>query len=1224
MSQITFEVFIKLGKKKQKRNVFEDENGHKFILFRRPFTAEIPTVIANEYKVGRLYTYSNIEIINNHITVLSKNGKVEKLPQASGKDEAYEYIMTFINNVAEFDENFFKEVHNYLIHNYDFDGFRISMKANVDLPVYKKPDFLQMKLKTDGTQQKKMFCKYSTYSINDNAEDFKDLLVVDNIDYVKNNYRPNSCVLTAILNKLHLRFNKIKSDGKRAYKELTYSSLCKMLGIPDKDSDNEVSIKQLYDNFIRHYSFISFHVYNCNMELLFERKSECRDVSSIRVMVKDRHMYLLNDNLKELEKQQTIDYTDDERSLLNVSNQYHILYKETDIGEVDKQSIIYCKTSKDITTAIKESVKNNDKKLKVITSTDMSELLLEYLKAEYTPFIRYSTNITDISIKAKKTEIHIQSSIIESQYGVGVNFETVEEYREFEKANIQFYSSIITDKLMSNYHPSVIEIEKEYNINAPCGAFEDNLKCNFLGLDENKAYAHCLKNISQVPVFSVFDTYKPYDGHKVEDLTQYIVKVNSNSIPAKLIFNKRYSRTYGYVLSEINNISYDILYYRRPEKVEKVNYAEAVNELFNNQKIGTEEKKQIVCITTGLLEKKRNTSYFTKVFYDYDEANCYAIKYNGELRPFYTYENEPVEEYDPIDNRMTTTYSTKIKDTYYIVKISKEETLVNGFNPIKDLIYSHQRLKLYRNYNKLNALGVNVYGCKTDCLYFHRVHLPIVRNNFPLTQNVGEFKIEKDKTLSYRAIELIENTLTNFKDYTKANVKTFADEYDLETIGKFYNNNKLMMIRAKYAGSGKSYSIYKTQKNILTILPENTLCRRIRKNGYDAITFNKLFSLFAGDIEIANIKKYDVSKYEVIFFDEIAKYSPERLKRIYKFIQEHPEKKVFCAGDCKQIKPIGYRGSQEYLDECINVMFNNQVYFTEIKRCKKEQDKQLIKNLYTDIFENNITDIKVLCEKHNIKTETDITKLKTTQNLAYFNQKCKNVSNIVHYNILKHQKKYFDGLMLICKKYYNANGVKLNLNYSYQFKKFVGNNVILFDDVENEELSIPRNIVRDNFIYPYCITIDSSQGMSIDEPITIFNLENKFVDVQRLWVAITRATDISNITIFLDNKDDDIFKNRNVIDYFNNKIQHYKHQDDVAGRQYNNENYVDYKWITKALEEAKMCCCHCGNVMELSQEDNKIESNITIDRIDNSKGHLKDNCIVSCFLCNCTKGNRNN
>ena len=69
--------------------------------------------------------------------------------------------------------------------------------------------------------------------------------------------------------------------------------------------------------------------------------------------------------------------------------------------------------------------------------------------------------------------------------------------------------------------------------------------------------------------------------------------------------------------------------------------------------------------------------------------------------------------------------------------------------------------------------------------------------------------------------------------------------------------------------------------------------------------------------EMRKNKEFDLSQYEAIFFDEICKHSPERLKRIAYFIINNPKLLVFGGGDVKQLAPINYEGNTKYLDDYI-------------------------------------------------------------------------------------------------------------------------------------------------------------------------------------------------------------------------------------------------------------------------------------------------------------------
>ena len=76
-----------------------------------------------------------------------------------------------------------------------------------------------------------------------------------------------------------------------------------------------------------------------------------------------------------------------------------------------------------------------------------------------------------------------------------------------------------------------------------------------------------------------------------------------------------------------------------------------------------------------------------------------------------------------------------------------------------------------------------------------------------------------------------------------------------------------MIIRAKFAGSGKSYIgqyFNKLGKNVLFVVPHNRLSQEIEG---EATTYNMFFRIpvHKGD----ELPEFDHSKFDVIFFDEI-------------------------------------------------------------------------------------------------------------------------------------------------------------------------------------------------------------------------------------------------------------------------------------------------------------------------------------------------------------------
>ena len=81
------------------------------------------------------------------------------------------------------------------------------------------------------------------------------------------------------------------------------------------------------------------------------------------------------------------------------------------------------------------------------------------------------------------------------------------------------------------------------------------------------------------------------------------------------------------------------------------------------------------------------------------------------------------------------------------------------------------------------------------------------------------------------------------------------------------------------------------------------------------------------------------------------------------------------------------------------------------------------------------------------------------------------------------------------------------------------------------------------------------------------------------------------------------------------KIKKYKQSDKKYNR-YIETDYIDEQWVKDELEKNSMKCHYCKCELQQSQGGNYIQNQYSIDRIDNNKGHNKDNCVISCLSCN--------
>ena len=126
-------------------------------------------------------------------------------------------------------------------------------------------------------------------------------------------------------------------------------------------------------------------------------------------------------------------------------------------------------------------------------------------------------------------------------------------------------------------------------------------------IDVSKAYASAFVEINEVPIFNEFDNFKIYRDEPISDFNLYIIKTNE----LNLFCNKQYNFCYGKFLSGLTN--YQILAFKRPSSIKKVNYKDIIDKLWDADVSSIPEedkkiKKLIANVNFGMLEKGKNTA----------------------------------------------------------------------------------------------------------------------------------------------------------------------------------------------------------------------------------------------------------------------------------------------------------------------------------------------------------------------------------------------------------------------------------------------------------------------------------------------------------------------------------------------------------------------------------------------------------------------------------------
>jgi len=87
-------------------------------------------------------------------------------------------------------------------------------------------------------------------------------------------------------------------------------------------------------------------------------------------------------------------------------------------------------------------------------------------------------------------------------------------------------------------------------------------------------------------------------------------------------------------------------------------------------------------------------------------------------------------------------------------------------------------------------------------------------------------------------------------------------------------------------------------------------------------------------------------------------------------------------------------------------------------------------------------------------------------------------------------------------------------------------------------------------------------------------------------------------------------------------IQNSNKSDKKYNRTYDKVDYIDYDFLLGLWESQHGLCvyesCKCEMVLTF-RLDTKNPQQITIQRLDNEIAHIKSNCVLSCFFCNCMK-----
>jgi len=1027
-----------------------------------------------------------------------------------------------------------------------------------------------------------------------------------NSQFVKDNYMINSCGYNLILDLYKKPFDKNMKKFK-----LTKESLHNIIkpNIPLNIHNNGVKpieLKLFFEKFK-----LALYIFDIFMNVIFSYEPEKRthhiDPEICFLIYHNHHYYVLNNDLHVL-KEKYKNKVD-----TNKLTEPNTLYYLKKCDKVDQCKLIY--NYEDLKNIIYDKTIEGTIKL-YYNKESCLDLWLELykdLKYEGSILIRDGKlSITNLNLK----NINNKNILVETYQETGILknnpeiFLTDKIFKNYNDKKNKALDNLLNKNYISYYNEQVQKILKTYFISPLVGTMNipylnQDETIEIIGLDKNKFYTSILQSFKYLPTISIFDKFVDYNNEPLEDYNLYFVEKTNGKYeypfqPLSLCFGMN-----------LKDVQCNIISYLRPSHLKNNNSKDIIKDIYYDETLTETMKKNIINHIIGKYNKGKNSKYSTSIFTDESECIYFSQKYDCRTIPI------PIDEND---NYLYVSYN----------EVSSQ--LTEGFKLISYLIYDTSHKQMFDLKKKLENFGIETIRFKTDEIAIRKTD-EILLDEFisknkdmfeynDLYNSIGKLKInrldKKGDTLKISQLCSIKrNNLENIYEPIideEVNIININDEFDKDEISNIINDNDRLLIKADIAGAGKTSACINFcklfNKKGLFITPYNALCLDLRKKEMEAITLSKLIGLrLDGEDMKQGISKINVEEYDIIVFDEIYLHDIYNLQHINVFMKRHDKIKYIATGDEYQLSPIDNLNKdineKEYYNKIIRNMFKNQITLHENKRLCADKDRKKIKDITFKIrtCKTKEDQIKILIDNFKIITnKKDIT---TVKNVVGLNKTADWVNNYIHKPI--DGNKYYIGLELICRKRFKNKSLSTCVNFTYTITNIKDNEITIMDD-EEEVFLIDIKYLEIYFKLNYARTCNSYQGMSEDQAITIFDINHWFITTEWIYTAITRATSLDNINIFLGEEFDvnEISKtiDKMIESHINNDLQKNRK---IYG------TYVNRKWVMDELKKYKKCRI-CKNYLDISNMES-----FSIDRKDNNICHSVENCQIICRRCNISK-----
>ena len=1047
----------------------------------------------------------------------------------------------------------------------------------------------------DSTIEKYIANKYVAFDIDEEAESWNYLIDTKKkySDYVTETYDNlhHSCMAKLIIHTYKKNFDwykSVKCGNSKVQLDMAY--LHKICFGYEWDEKSEVVMT--LDNSIAFFKLhrLGIEVYDIQNNLIQSwyppRYHQNIKPAILRILYHDNHV-------EEIQEMRSFERRVEKK--VTLSKNFYIPKGSF----LDDKTFILAHNASECLEIIKKSNSNTY----IVYNDNLNQLLIDtILPSGLTPKVSVQSGATVNRIyfpnlkKKNSFEINIVNPCKVHGF-TDIRVKSIEDYKEYVKTEEYLRNSLINNKNLSHFELKVATMFNEYGVNIPFGSVNEASGDADM-VDCCKQYASCAMNAPYIPIVSPFEEFEHFaKGDIVQPDFLYVIEVLERSI----IFPKNYTLIFGFNLLEVE-FKYKVLQKLRLITRPNDKISAFIKELFEGDTFKSMDaviKKSIPNKIIGLCGKKYNKQCDSMIFKNEDDAIMYLVKHGG--------------------------VKSQLGNNVWIVNKYQNQEIENGFRPVREMILCMARHQMYKLYRSFKDDGLHIIGCKTDALYFEKnVNGPYQYEQW-LTGKLGGLKLDHG---------IVPPKQVAFVDKPRPQYGwVFEPMYDtdnpdlLDGLEPFDDNDTKKMeslivdetIVLSLAGRGKTHlalsSVIKKHgiNHVLVVTPYNSQSHNVKsKYGVQAITYHH----FRGEGLDGSRGRaaFDLKKNNItcVVFDEIMLFDHRQLVNIWKWKRDRKNIAMVATGDPYQLEAIGDIVSNDLKAKYVIKLFpRNVVRLKTNRRLKTEQDRKKMEEAENDLFVG--MPYKEWVNKHfkKIKTLDELKKKGIKRAVAYFNNSNAKLNETIHsevqYNTesMGHNgQKLFKGMTLICKEKIKMESGTLHRNYTYKIKGFATDTVIVTDILTEEDHEIKVSSMS-KFSFPYSNTVHSSQGASISEPFVIADWKSFGVTKNWLYTAISRASSFDDI-YFLDEQ----LYSCSIDQMIRNMIAGYKRQDQKRGTI--GGEYIDSKWIKSRYQKCSRCRC-CGETMVF--ETGK-KNKVTVNRIDNSLGHVKGNCELLCKICN--------